>query len=336
MPALPKSLQRQFLVVFGVLLALAGGLVGIAIWELDHAHRRMQDLTAQQLKTLRATTKLASLTEAVSTGTANLLLANDANALIGYSEGLQRAMADIENLQPELLQDVTSEVILDLLQRSQAYRAAVNAVLQLRQEGFRDEQELRERLAATVSARSSLSEADLLRIATTSEPKVLDAIQKEHQGLTAEDGALLATRLRQLNRLETLRKYSGELQDLGAEMTVLAQSSAAAAARDYDDSISAHLATSRANAWKLAVLLAFSLIAGFLLIRHLVQRQILQRIDVVSSWLRGKVPATQEPSIPVRGRDEIADMARAVEAFMEDRRRLVDAKRAMEVAREEA
>ncbi len=338
MTVLPKSLRRQFLLVLGALFALVAVLVVAVVWDLNQAHVRLRQLTDREMRVLRATTRFASLTESVSTATANVLLASDAQALARRSESLERDLAEIDRLQSQLIQEQSTDVLVDLEQRSQAYSTAVNVMLQLRQEGIRDEKAIHEGLAAAMKKRQGTAEgpvdlSDLMRLAIASTPEEVEAISVPAKGDEAE---LRAIRLRQLNRQETLRRYSDELWNLGAEMTRLAQECAGAAERDYDASMAAHIRASRASAWRLAALLITSIVTGYWLVRHLVQGRILHRIDVVSSWLRGKETTRGKPGIPVHGQDEIASMARAVEDFMEDRRQLVAAKRDLEAARKAA
>src|SRR6476469_5601972 len=101
MRLVPHSLGRQFRLAFAILLALVGALIGASVWELERARRGMSELSDTQLKTLRATTRLASFTEAVSTGAAQILLATDNASLTERSDALQLRLNDIETLLPE-------------------------------------------------------------------------------------------------------------------------------------------------------------------------------------------------------------------------------------------
>jgi PAS domain S-box-containing protein len=73
---------------------------------------------------------------------------------------------------------------------------------------------------------------------------------------------------------------------------------------------------------------AVSLLLGWLIAHGFLGRHIVRRLRLVSRGLRcGDVD--DQASVPVRGRDEIADMARAVEQFLEDRRQRKQAEDAL-------
>ncbi|QRJ63789.1 ATP-binding protein [Azospira restricta] len=92
-------------------------------------------------------------------------------------------------------------------------------------------------------------------------------------------------------------------------------------------------ASRRMQQWVLA-LLAGSLIIAFLVSHYFLGRHVLDRLRQVSRYLRRGGEAGGEPTrIPVRGDDEIGEMARAVEQFLEDRRQLALANVALEEER---
>ena len=82
----------------------------------------------------------------------------------------------------------------------------------------------------------------------------------------------------------------------------------------------------RASAWWVVAWLAFSLLGAWIIAQRLLGRHVLARLQQVSVSLRSAddasraVPDAME--VPVRGNDEIGEMARSVEQFMSDRRQL--------------
>jgi signal transduction histidine kinase/DNA-binding response OmpR family regulator len=325
MRLVPHSLGGQFRLAFTILLTLVGALLGASVWELERSRRGMSELSETQLKTLRATTHLASLTEAVSTGAAQILLATDDAALTERSDVLQSQLNGIETLLPELTGSETDDIILDFQQLSQAYRTAVNAVVQLSAATLRDEREFRTTLTRRLADAGKSPEelAGLLRLALD-EPGA------------SMNGGLGELRQRQLMRRETLRRFAAELRSLGSEMTSLAQNAAHVASQQYNSAMKTNLRASRDSLTRLSVLLVCGLLAGFFVVRELVNRRILQRIDAVSARLRGEADSVAPAELALRGGDEIADMARAVEEFLEDRRKLVETRGDLEVAKQEA
>jgi PAS domain S-box-containing protein len=65
---------------------------------------------------------------------------------------------------------------------------------------------------------------------------------------------------------------------------------------------------------------AVSLLLAWLIAREFLGRHVVARLRRVSHFLRHGDAASTQAGVPVHGADEIADMARAVEQFLEDRR----------------
>jgi len=87
--------------------------------------------------------------------------------------------------------------------------------------------------------------------------------------------------------------------------------------------------TRRHEVWVLS-LAAISLAFGWLIGGVLLGRKVLDRLDQVSRHLRDGDLSAPRTSVPVTGRDEIADMARSVERFLADRRQLVQTRNALQ------
>ncbi|WP_051376910.1 ATP-binding protein [Burkholderia sp. WSM2232] len=99
--------------------------------------------------------------------------------------------------------------------------------------------------------------------------------------------------------------------------------------RDYRQAVQ-HLAddADRTRRW-VSGGVAVSLLLAWLIAHALLGRRVVGRLRRVSHYLRhGDVDSTQA-GVPVRGGDEIADMARAVEQFLEDRRQRRQAENAL-------
>lgn len=99
--------------------------------------------------------------------------------------------------------------------------------------------------------------------------------------------------------------------------------------REYRDAVQ-HLtrATDRTRTWVVAEV-AVSLLLAWLIARVFLGRHIVGRLRAVSLYLRHGDIGSAPPTVPVHGRDEIADMARAVEQFLEDRRQRKQAEDAL-------
>jgi PAS domain S-box-containing protein len=91
--------------------------------------------------------------------------------------------------------------------------------------------------------------------------------------------------------------------------------------RDYRDAVQ-HLAaeSDRTRRWVIGEV-AVSLLLAWLIARVFLGWHVVRRLRRVSHALRFGVGNAAQSGLPVHGGDEIADMARAVEQFLEDRRR---------------
>ncbi|HEY9068156.1 MAG TPA: ATP-binding protein, partial [Burkholderiaceae bacterium] len=87
--------------------------------------------------------------------------------------------------------------------------------------------------------------------------------------------------------------------------------------------------TRRHEIWVLS-LAAISLVFGWLVGGTLLGRKVLNRLEQVSRHLRDSDVSAARSSVPVKGGDEIADMARSVERFLADRRQLVQTRNALQ------
>lgn len=81
--------------------------------------------------------------------------------------------------------------------------------------------------------------------------------------------------------------------------------------------------------WVMAFL-AGDVVLAWLAFRYLLITQVVDRLQEVSRYLRADVAGGQDLHVPVQGSDEIAEMARAVEQLLADRRRLDEANRELE------
>ncbi|MBI2309008.1 MAG: sensor histidine kinase [Rhodocyclales bacterium] len=130
----------------------------------------------------------------------------------------------------------------------------------------------------------------------------------------------------------TLGRFHQALQTQSTALVDAADELSGRVTDDYQRAVRQLAESSRRmQQWVLA-LLAGSLILAFLVSRYFLGRHVLDRLRQVSHYLRGGGGA--EPTrIPVRGDDEIGEMARAVEQFLDDRHQLALANVALEEER---
>ncbi|RKP48200.1 sensor histidine kinase [Trinickia fusca] len=129
----------------------------------------------------------------------------------------------------------------------------------------------------------------------------------------------------------SLSSLDDDLHRQANTLAVAARQQSAQLTREYRQAVQ-NLAddSDRTRAWVVGEV-AVSLLLAWLIARVFLGRHIVGRLRRVSHYLRhGDVGGTQT-GVPVYGRDEIADMARAVEQFLEDRRQRKQAEDALKV-----
>jgi len=106
--------------------------------------------------------------------------------------------------------------------------------------------------------------------------------------------------------------------------------------RDYRQAIEQLVGAANRTRWWVVALVAVSLLLAWLITRVFLGRHVVARLRQVSRHLRRSDSDGEVASVPVHGGDEIADMARAVEQFLEDRRRRKQAEQELTAARDAA
>ena len=123
-----------------------------------------------------------------------------------------------------------------------------------------------------------------------------------------------------------------EMQVYAARMAQAAQEQSETVSRAYQASADRLADASRRTALWVTGLLLGSLGAGWLIARYFLGVHVLARLRVVSNALRDMSEDRdgRPEALPVEGEDEIADMARAVEQGLRDRRQLTQARLQLE------
>ena len=100
--------------------------------------------------------------------------------------------------------------------------------------------------------------------------------------------------------------------------------------RDYRDAVQRLADDSDRTRWWIIGEVGVSLLLAWLIAREFLGRHVVARLRQVSRALRHGDADEAQAGVPVHGGDEIADMARAVEQFLEDRRRRGQAEDALQ------
>lgn len=110
-----------------------------------------------------------------------------------------------------------------------------------------------------------------------------------------------------------------DLQRRSAALLAAAQDVSRQYTEDYRNAIDELARTSRRDQGRVMGLLIGSLVVAWLVSHYFLGRRIIDRLREVSHHLRRGEVVERPARVPVQGNDEIAEMARAVEQFLDDR-----------------
>jgi HAMP domain-containing protein len=120
-----------------------------------------------------------------------------------------------------------------------------------------------------------------------------------------------------------LLRLTNELRRQAVSLVEATGSLSARFTQDYVEAVQQVTAASAKQQWRDLVFLAGSILLAWLVSRYFLRRRVSDRLQQVSDCLRLDETFDAPHRVPVQGNDEIGDMARAVEKFLEDRRLLV-------------
>ena len=131
------------------------------------------------------------------------------------------------------------------------------------------------------------------------------------------DGANSIPQLRQqeLDLLADIGRLLGENGTLSSLLTVAAEQLVEAAKREVQTATGAALTIQRGSTQAIAALVALSLLSSVLIVWRYVGRNIVARLNRLSTAMFDIAGGRSETAVPVAGSDEIAEMGHAVEIF---------------------
>lgn len=283
---LPRSLRQQVIYALSTLafLAVAGGFM--ALYALRVAVDSTQQLAGERLVLMQDSQELVQRTLLIERDVHRMLEGKSLTAMHGgYADILER-LTVIEQIVSRLVHGNDDVRVLTLHQASQLFRNTTNIVASLRE-------------------------------------SVLQAEVDNTDASAPSPRAIAAKSPERLAQEENIRLFHLELQRQASAMATSAQSLSAHLTQDYQTALGQLVETSRQNQRWVLVLLAGCLLLAWLVTRYFFGQHVLHRLDQVSYHLRVQDGENPVQRVPVDGNDEIAQMARAVELFMEDRHQLV-------------
>jgi len=293
---LPRSLRQQFILALLALelLIVVGGLT--AVYTLRVSAARTRQLVEERLVHLENTQDLVHKTLLIERASDRMVSADSATDMHDSYVDIVRQLEQQDHVVERLVADNADVAVLTLRQSGQLFRNTANVV-------------------------ASLRDSELLALPSDASHNV-------------PRSPAVATQLAQrLAQEESLRHFRGELQRQATAMSSAAQELSTQSTRDYRDAVEQLADTSQHNQrWVLALLLC-SLVLAWLVSQYFMGKHVLNRLQQVSHYLRLGNSFGAAHQVPVAGDDEIGEMARAVELFMEDRRQLAQANRDLEIER---
>lgn len=119
-----------------------------------------------------------------------------------------------------------------------------------------------------------------------------------------------------------LLRFGSELQRQAGALSASTQSQSERVTQRYRDAVNELIVNSQSNERRVIFLTCGGIAVAYIIARNFLGKQVLSRLNQVSQSLRDDSLQDQAFVVPVSGHDEIAEMARAVERFQENRRQL--------------
>lgn len=350
---MPRSLQRQAaLALLGLaLLIVAGG--GTALYSVRELTLVSRQLAEERIMRVQVTQDLVGETSAISLEAYQLITTASAGEAHRIYAQMLLHLETLDRLVAQLGTASGDAVVLDLHHASQLFRNSANVATQLHEDILRTEadfvQALQHRIGQ-LEAQSGPEQLSLIALLQQlGNARRIDEVQalraklpRDTRPATASTAAaagnpespvqnLFSLRLRLLGEQEVMTSLRDELHSQSLAMASIARTLSTASTQDYREAVQRLATASENNRRWLLMLFISSLLVTYAIARMFLGRHVIGRLDQVSHYLRGNVSDKEPCIVPVQGRDEIAEMARALERFLEDRRQLAQTRASLEI-----
>ena len=355
---LPRSLRHQFLLALSLLalLVLAGGVV--AIYALNFSTAATRQLAGERLLRLQQAQDLVQNALLIERESQGMLLATTPGVLRG-KQGELLARLEIHDQLVDALGAAADDIsVLDLHGSGQQLRNTANVVAQLMETAQRADQAFAQAIAVRSARLQEIGAPGvgalavlLLRLEKAVQRDEVMALQAQfvkratgmnglHQGFAPASqgsppaGAGGATvpaddpfslRLDLLGHRQALAQFRDEHQRQVIATVESAHKLSASFTRAHQNAMQELVERSKRDQVVVVILISASLILAWLVARFFLGRHVLARLQQVSHFLRLGKDQVSSTRVPVQGEDEIGEMARAVEHFLEARQQLAEA-----------
>jgi signal transduction histidine kinase/DNA-binding response OmpR family regulator len=366
---LPRSLRMQFTLALLIMAALivAGGLT--AVYALRMFANTAQQLAGERLARMQVAQNLLQRTLLIERETRQLLLARSLEETRERYASIIKQLEKLDNLVHGLGSARNDASVLALYQSGQQYRNLVHVVARLQS----DTQQTTNDFARSLQKRAQLlletaaPGADKLAVLLyqlrdendSAQIKVLrDAFERQAKSIShlpqpviddlqSMNADVMPTvlgtsphpfsqRLKLIEQQHLLQQFQGKLQTQTVTLLESAEHLSTLFTGNYREAVAQLAHSSKQNQYRVMALLGSSLLLAWLVSRYFVGKRVLSRLQIVSHFLRSGDAGEKQPHVPVSGNDEIGQMARRVEQFLEARQQLAERTKELLVARDAA
>jgi len=334
----PQSLRAQFALAFVALalLILAGGAT--AVYALRSSNNATRQLTDERLVRMQTGQDMVKRTLLIERQTDQLLTTRSPDVLRSSYAATVEQLGALDQLVQQLTAANNAVAILDMHQSSQLFRNTANIVAQLRESLLQTEITFGQALEhhtdrlTTASTPASLERAVLLfDLPQAADGEAVQRLRIRYERLSREAPSLdvgggtpglFSLRQTLIDQHNVIKRFNEELQSEAGNLVALARAQSNAYTADYRAAVQRLVeASNRSQQWVL-IMLGASLVLAWFVTRVFMGRHVLVRLNEISRQLRQEHTDKTHLMMADHGNDEIGNMARAVNQFLEDRLQL--------------
>jgi diguanylate cyclase (GGDEF)-like protein len=336
---LPHSIRAQFTLAFLTLalLILAGGAT--AVYALRTSNSATRQLTDERLVRMQNGQDMLQRTLLIERQTDQLLTTRSPDALRSSYAATVEQLEALDQLVQQMTAANSGVSILDMYQSSQMFRNTANIVAQLR-EGLLQTEVTFEQTLTDQTTRLTVTQtrANLeLAVLLFDLPQAVDAdavqrLQNRYERLSRNAGKLthadvetsdlFSLRLRLINQQNVIQRFNEELKNEVGVLVAVARAQSSAYTEDYRETLQRLVEASNGSQQWVLIMLGASLVFAWFVTRVFMGRHVLLRLNEISRQLRQKHTDKTHLMMAEHGKDEISNMARAVNQFLADRLQL--------------
>lgn len=336
---LPQSLRAQFTLAFLALalLILAGGAT--AVYALRTSNSATRQLTDERLVRMQYGQDMVQNTLLIERQTDQLLTARSFETLHSTYAATVEQLEALDRLVLQLTAANNGVAILDVHQSSQLFRNTANIVAQLResklQTEVRFEQRLQERIVQLTGARTQVSmglAVLLFELPQAADSDAVQLLRTRYENLSRTAGKLpeaqletpdlFSLRLRDINQHDVIQRFHEELRNQAGTLVAVARAQSSAYTEAYREAVQRLVEASNHSQQWVLIMLGASLIFAWFVTRVFMGRHVLARLNEISRQLRQEQVDDAQLMMAEHGKDEIGNMARAVNQFLKNRHQL--------------